>query len=470
MRQKFTQALLICGLLGNWIFLEAQPLSIHLEPLAGFGYTRFFSNYATVFDRLDRPYMYAAAKELGLLVFDLRHPDAPVPIDTLRGAPMHQLDVTNLFQQGTRLYAALGGIQGIPQKAGLAVLDVQNPEQPQVLGVWESPDFKQGCAIVQVDGQYAYLGAMEEGLLILDVADPGNIQLLSRFKPDPAWPGAVVTPPNARGLAIRNQFAYLCYDAGGLRIIDVSDKVHPFEVGRYVNTALTAQAAPAYNNVRLSWPYAFVAVDYCGLEVIDVGQAATPKNVAWLNPWSCKSTSWFGSKGHLNELVLSADQVFLFASGGDSELLVFDVRNPAQPQIATTYAMPGDSSATWGVDVWHDRLALSYINNSSFPLFQPFYADFGGIQWWQWQRSTAVQQADQSGAGVQTYPNPIQARFLLVLPAPLAGDILRIWDLYGNPVLDRAIYGNTVEVAAADWPPGVYWYRVGNWSGKLLKY
>src|SRR5205085_7057044 len=109
-----------------------------------------------------------------------------------------------------------------------------------------------GSGIVKVEGNYAYLGAMTHGLVILDVTDKNNIQFASRFVPSIYYPDANPTPSfyNARGMEVKNDIVYLCYDAGGLRIINVQDKLNPVETGRYSNPVMNGLPR-AYNNIIL---------------------------------------------------------------------------------------------------------------------------------------------------------------------------------------------------------------------------
>lgn len=459
-------ALVLLGVCDISASLRAQSEQLQLSPAGSFAYSRFYSAYAALFDRRGMPYLYSAAKELGLVVFNVSNPSQPIPVDTLRGAALHQLDVTNLVQRGHLLYLALGGIQGISQAAGLAIVDIQNPEKPSVLGFWSSPDFKQGCAIVRVEGDHAYLGVMEEGLLVLNVANPTDIQWVSRFKPDPNWPGAVITPPNARGLEVRDNIAYLCYDAGGLRVIDLGNKQQPVEIGRYANPALLAKAAPAYNNIRLAGDYAFLAVDYCGLEVLDIGQAANPKSIAWLNPWNCNGASWFGSAGHLNELVLAAHDSLLFASGGDSELLVFDVSQPTLPRAVGSYAMPGDSTAAWGIDVWGNLVALSCINNSALPFFQPFYADFGGLQLLYWQKTSGLPPLDHAEK-LRVSPNPTLGPIRIEIPENIDFQTIEIFNSHGIILKTVPWSGGETAFDLGGLPEGLYFIKVRT-KGKMF--
>ncbi|MBK8499209.1 MAG: hypothetical protein IPL52_10400 [Flavobacteriales bacterium] len=102
---------------------------------------------------------------------------------------------------------------------------------------------------MKVDGDEAYVGAMEDGLIVLDVGNPADIQFISSFQPDPTWPGIAGYAPNGRGMAIVGDLLYLAFDAGGLRTLDISDPSAISQIGQYVNPNIPILTPPAYNNI-----------------------------------------------------------------------------------------------------------------------------------------------------------------------------------------------------------------------------
>src|ERR1051326_7707656 len=188
-------------------------------------------------DRRSMPVLYVANKEAGLKIYDITAPKVPQLKATIPAAQLDSLDVMNLSQQGNFLFLALGNHFNNKQHSGLAIIDVSDPWKPALVSKWYLPGSHGGSGIVETEGNYAYLGAMGNGLIILDISDKKNIKMLSRFLPNINYP----TPKpkaslyNARGMAVKNDVVYLCFDAGGLRIINVKDKVHPRETGRFSN-------------------------------------------------------------------------------------------------------------------------------------------------------------------------------------------------------------------------------------------
>lgn len=332
-------------------------------------------------DEPGRPYLYAAMKEGGVAILDASAPGrAPVRIGEVPKRQLRDLDAMYLTRQGRHLYVALGNFfDNRGSAAGLAIIDVQDPRAPVVSSTWTTSERVEGSASVLVDGDIAYLGAMAKGVFVLDVSNKAAIRLVASFLPDVNFPQANPGPvqhPNARGMAIRDDRLYLAFDAGGLRVLDVSDERNPREVGRYVNESLLGKQQ-AYNHVALDWPYAYVGVDYCGMEVLDVRDPAAIRQVAWWNPWSCEARSniWFNSPGHVNEVQLDMVRKRVFISAGDSELQVVDVSDPQWPRLAARYGRPGDGQGAWGVTWGRDVAYVGYIQ-----ALIPFRGTWPGIR------------------------------------------------------------------------------------------
>ncbi len=435
--------------------------SIRFQYLSEFRYSFLYSAYTTLFDDAGRPYIYAASNELGVIVFDISDVFDPVPVDTIRKQDVNGLNVTNIYQHGDYLYASLGGFQGAPQSAGLAIINISDPQHLSLTAVWDSSAFDQGCAIAISDGQYAYLGAMEHGLIILDVQQKNDIRFVSNLVPDPDFPEppTLFAQPNARGMVVRNDRLYLCNDSKGFRMIDVSDKQNPVEIGKYMNIALDDTAQPAYNNVVIIDNYAYVAVDYCGMDVIDITDPAM-ETVYWWDPWACDSINWFGRPGHTNQLVSIGDSV-LMLSGGDSEVLALDISDREMPTLIGAYAFTGDSSATWGLDVFGDKVVLAQVNNSVFQ--QPYYSDWGGIQLLQWESViTGDQSYDAETGSLEVSPNPASDNLVLSFNLEQAADVaIDIFNAWGGRIsrITAGRFGpghNRITHNIKDLPAGLY--------------
>lgn len=459
-------------LLGSiWLFsgrLAAQTDSISFSLVSEFEYTGAFSAYTAQFDRQGRPYIFTASQELGLVVFDIANPQNPIAVDTLPVQAFNNLKPTNLCQQGSNLYVSLGGFEGIfKQKAGLAILNASDPKNLIISAIWDSVAFNKGSTAVQVEDGFAYLGAMEKGLIILKVSNPAHIHFVSNIVPDLNWPAppGIFNVPHVRGLALRDSRVYVCYDAGGLRVIDVSDKKNPVETARYLMPGLLAKAQPAYNNVALAGNYAFVTLDYCGLEVIDLQDPAQPKPVEWLNPWNCTPTSWDGNPGHTNQLITARHDSLLFVSGADTEILVYDISSPAQPKALGQFGLLQDSIVSWGIDVSGNQIVTACVDN---PFGIPYDSDYGGIRLFEWSFPNKVPAHDRPGAPfeLQFGPNPFDARLSVSFPLPQPSPLsVEVFDLIGNRIYMSEMQNmeagwQQIDVVFPDVPAGPYLFSI----------
>ncbi len=417
---------------------------VTLNLIGEFEYSGYFSCISAEFDQLNSPYLYTANVELGLVIFDISNTSQPIPIDTIPNASFNQLKVNHVRQVDNYLYLALGSFQGFTQKAGLAILNIEDPTNILIEDKWSLPNYNKGGVFVDVIDDFAYLAAMSKGLIILDISDKQAIEFKSHILPDLNWPviPGLFNTPNARGIETKDDILYLCFDAGGIRVIDISDKENPEEIHKYINSDLTDIAAPAYNKIAIKGDYAFATVDYCGLEVLDISDPDTIKKVDWINPWDCKDTSWFGSEGHTNQLAFSNDSSLLFVSGGDSEVLVFSVDDPENIELIGAETMINDSAVTWGLNIRNDELVLCLLDNSGiFDLdsllgtLQPYYSNYGGIKLYSWESlPTNIQLKNSSYINnIFLKPNPVLNNSLLHIELSMDNPIiLSITDIQGK--------------------------------------
>jgi hypothetical protein len=220
---------------------------------------------------------------------------------------------------------------------------------------------------------------MEHGVFIFDVADPARIRKVAAILPDlhfPAKNPGRIQHPNARGLTLQDHLLFVAFDAGGLRIVDVRDRLKPREIGRYINAAMLKKQQ-AYNNVYIDGTTAYCAVDYAGLEIIDVRAPANMQQIAWWNPWKANTLAnvWFNSPGHTNQLEYDTKRKLVYLSAGDSDLQVVDVSDKAKPKLSAVYGGPKDNTGVWGLTITNDRVYLAYIT-----AVIPFRSTWAGIK------------------------------------------------------------------------------------------
>ena len=354
-------------------------------------------------DQQTKPYLYVANKEAGLKIYNITTISAPSLVATVPISLLESLEVISLTQQGNYVYLALGNIFNNSQFSGMAIVDVANPEIPIVKDVWHLDASSGGAGIVKVEGDYAYLGAMGNGLVILNIQNKSNIVMESQFIPDINYP--VPNPPiksfyNARGMEVKNNIVYLCYDAGGIRIIDVSNKSKAVEIGEYANPEYN-NIGRAYNNAVLDDSLLYVAIDFCGIEVLNVKDAKNIKLTGRWNPYNCPDNKWGSSPVHANELQLNKNCKLLFVSTGKSDLHVLDVSDPTSPDSCNIYGGVDNGIGTWGIGLYKDQIYLSYICAGI-----PFPSNWTGVKLLNYLQCSTTAVNDQQFKGISVYPTP----------------------------------------------------------------
>ena len=451
------------------LFIFCQALKLNGQPcgITDVGHVADIPSVCTeitmtmLHDQMDRPYLYIANKAAGLTITDISNPALPAQVSQIPVSELNGLDVINLTQSGNYVYLALGNIFNDNQLSGMAIVQVDDPENPTALDVWDTSDLLGGSGIVAVEGDYAYLGAMGNGLMTLDISDKTNVVLLSQFVPEISFPDPNPDPPkfNARGMAVKNGIVYLCYDAGGLRIIDTSDKSNPVEIGRYSNPELNGLPR-AYNNIILDGDLVYIAVDYCGLEVLDISDPAQIKLIGWWNPWDCQGNpfNWFSSPGHTNEMTYNPDCKTLFLSTGKSDMYAVDISDPTQPDSCFSYGGISNDIGTWGVSAFKDKIFLSYI---CVPLSIPFPSNWTGVKILEYENNCVNAVSDKKYRGVKIYPNPTTHILNVENINGLEGEII-IHNNMGQKIFSKKLnrQSHFEQINLSDFTNGIYYLTV----------
>jgi hypothetical protein len=163
---------------------------------------------------------------------------------------------------------------------GITLLDLADPHHPVVITRYSPPALTPGIHNVWIDGDYAYLvvdgSVPSAGLRVLDISDPANPQIVASFYGGGSF---------LHDVYVRNGLAFLSHWSSGLIILDVGNGVaggsptSPVEVSRIV--------VPGYD-VHNAWYWPESGYVFLGDEiavpgkvvVVDVNDLATPRQVA----------------------------------------------------------------------------------------------------------------------------------------------------------------------------------------------
>ncbi|MBM3313055.1 hypothetical protein FJY70_00520 [candidate division WOR-3 bacterium] len=217
-------------------------------------------------------------------------------------------------------------------EAGLAVVNVADPAFPWGAGllVMES-----GAGAVALGGDYAYLADWDEGLHVVDIADPRHPVEVYYGGP---W-------RYATDIVSRGSLLYLATDEG-LSIVDVADPVAPQEIG-FLETDYT----PCH--VAVQGDYAYVANEDEGLSIISLADSTEPRLVA-----TCSEAA-DGASG------LAVQGGYAFISDQDYGFSVVDIGNPSRPQVVNYVVTSGEPVGL----CLQDRYLLVLVGDSGLVVY-----------------------------------------------------------------------------------------------------
>jgi len=361
------------------------------------------SSISSRIDNRNNGYLYSANLIFGLGIYDISDPSNIEMLLDIEISTFEGLSVSTLQQVDNFLFVGLGDFQKENPASGLAIINVTIPENPILQDIWTSADFIFGVSHLDIYDGIAYLSMMDDGLLILDVNNVDDIQFVSSYIPDLTFPATSDGHHNGRGITKSGDILYYTFDRGGLRAIDVSDIYHPEEIQKYINPDLIDKATAAYNDVIVIGNYAYVSVDYCGMEVLDISTDPWTL-VEWYDPVDCQGFNWFGADVHTNEVVTACNDSLLYISGGNSEVIVFDISDPLELKRVGRFFELNNELAAYGLHVLDDKISVSYINN---PLNIPYVGNWGRLKLLSFTKMTATSLNDvENNSPSVFFPNP----------------------------------------------------------------
>jgi len=427
-------------------------------------------------DRLDRPFLYLSSKNAGLKIFDISNLSNPIEVSTIPTNSLGNLDVIQIIQEGSDLYLTLGDIWNTNQASGLAIIDVKNPLQPKVLDYYMHPGSSGGAGSVFVQNGFAYLAAMRNGLIILDVQDKSHIVFKSQVKFSNAFPhkdSTNVAAYNARGIWVKDSIAYICYDRGGLRLVDISDPLQAKQIVQYCYEPLFDKAT-AYNAISIFDNYAFVSLDYYGMEILDISDPKHLKQVSWWHPQTWADTSnnfqtWANSRGHANELIYDSSCHKIYMACGRTDIVVLDVEDPFHPSTCAEFGSDSDDYGTWGIDFYKQKAYTSYIWS---PFFPP-YSNFTGFRIVDVKdcQTTATKQFFNATL-IQQFQDHVEEGFIQInLKETFQQCQVRLYTMEGLKLVDLAFQNALQLKIPFQASQGIYWLilQAGN-QQELVKF
>jgi hypothetical protein len=164
------------------------------------------------------------------------------------------IEVVGQVGGGCRGVQADGDYAFIGEGPNVTALDVSSSSDPLVL---DRLRFRGTVGDTFLEGNYIYASNWVDGLLIIDVSNPEELDLVSSY------------PMQAYSLHVHNDLAYVTNLAGGFEIIDVSDPTSPVLVTKF-------PLPTNYENIMVDGNLAIMVGVYTGLHAFDVTDPSSP--------------------------------------------------------------------------------------------------------------------------------------------------------------------------------------------------
>jgi hypothetical protein len=230
-------------------------------------------------------------------------PEAIYSISCKTAFSPHVAGFVTLQDTALAVFVANGLAYVADDDYGLQIVDVSNPQSPQLRGRYDTPG---QATAVRVVGNRAYVADKGGGLQIIDVSNPDSPQFIGKV-------GSY-----ALGVEVVGDHAYVAAGRGGdgygyFRVFNITDPTFPQEAYLRLDYNTTAYG------IAVSDQHAFVTDTHTGaLYVVDIQDPKHPLSLGM-------TTLNWPTQG------VFATSQYVYVANGD--LQVVDVCNPAAPTV-----------------------------------------------------------------------------------------------------------------------------------------
>ncbi|MFX1286788.1 MAG: LVIVD repeat-containing protein [Promethearchaeota archaeon] len=142
---------------------------------------------------------------------------------------------------------------------GLVTYNVSDPAHPSQLGHFS--DLNTFVHSIIIVDEYAYLSDYEDGLEIIDISGPANLQIIGRYRPD------ISSPATSIDAYFSNNLVFLASQSRGLEIINCSDPSNPIIIGTYYDNHRVIRVFSLENLV-------FISEAFNGFKILNITNGA----------------------------------------------------------------------------------------------------------------------------------------------------------------------------------------------------
>jgi hypothetical protein len=397
------------------------PELIEIAPLPGPGFSvDVVGNYA-----------YVACEDAGLQIVDISNPENPQnaghfdfpPDDLFTG--FYKVHVV-----GDLAYLIIGDGKGV------AIVDVSYPTAPYLVNTLGT-SAQNGTNEFFVDGDYAYLAAEEKGLFVANVSNTASPSFTSSYVEQDFFPQSV---------AASGDYAYVLDQYFGLRVMDITTAPAP-------TLLATVDLPGAAYEVGLDGGLAYVADNAGGLQIVDIADPNTPEIIG--------SIMLFGTQDDVD-----VQGTFAYLASPTRGLQIVDVSDPTTPVQRGQVNPPGTTTGV-AVDGDHAYLACQYnglqvadITNPNDPTIIGELDIEGWPEMVHIARGHAFLCAMEDGLYIVDIANPAAPELVSILITPgnawdvvVDGDLAYIADIHGGlQIADITDLSNPRYLGCVDTP------------------
>ncbi|HNX01465.1 MAG TPA: hypothetical protein PKK33_08880, partial [Candidatus Cloacimonadota bacterium] len=191
---------------------------------------------------------------------------------------------------------------------GIMVLDISNPEEPQLLSSYPTPGEAKSLSII---GNRAYLADGSNGLRIYDISDPTHtVYLGGDFYLD------------AMDVAVVDSLAFVTCDGVNLQIVNISNPEAPQELGYF-----QCSESDYGLSIDVSDNIAYIADYNYGLHIVNISDPNNPQLLhSYETPYPAYCVQVVGNIAYLTDR--------------GSGLMILDVSNPLNPVLIGSMETP----------------------------------------------------------------------------------------------------------------------------------
>ncbi|MBC7234517.1 MAG: hypothetical protein H5T69_01655 [Chloroflexi bacterium] len=244
-------------------------------------------------------YAYVSDWVRGLDIVDIRDPAHPTLVANL---PLVAQGAVDVVVDGRYAYVSM-------KWHGLRVIDVLDPAHPLEVA-WVREHVNQLSLHLVKVGDYVYMAAEGDGVLIYNVSTPTN----------PRYVGRCHNGQNAESVFVKGRYAYVAVGNNGLSIYNISNPAAPFYVGGLDGLGYCF-------DVHVSGGYAYLAT-FNALQVVHLSTPSKPTLVNTVN-----------TIGQAYDVQVTSGYAFVGERGSTGYVQIYDLGDPTEPLLAKTYAI-----------------------------------------------------------------------------------------------------------------------------------